>query len=181
MQKFIAICLLMTNIATMYSMEQEAEVSHLGHPCLPREFYQGNYSKLLEDSSQKEALITFAKQRLQTLLKAHHDGTQVEDRGDFAAAVFGLYHTDSIKKNGAVQGYGKIVASISMRAFRKALGVTMGIGDVNEHEKWELRKVAPDEFMQLFKEKYTEDDFRKVELIEQIHAHKMLLDLAQNK
>lgn len=179
MKAILSLGLIITSFA-LVAMEEN--ISYLQHPSLPSEFYEGIYGKLLEDPEQKEAIVAFACARLQSLLQAWKDEKPILDRGDLEAAAFGLYDTKSTKQCGAVQAVGRMISTISMRAFRKALGVTMGMGDVSEHETWELKKVSPTEFSALFKAAYpTKKDFLKVELVEQIHAYKKVLELAQAK
>lgn len=180
MIKNIVIYLVLLTSAPIHSM-QDDDVSHDKHPCLPREFYQGVYSEILKNKEKKIAVVNFARQRLSKLRADLQQNESVEGRGQFAAVLFGLYHTESMEQNSAVQGYGKLVATMSMRALRKRLGLTMGRGEVNPHETWELHKVTPNEFMKRFKEVYSEEDLKRVELIEQIYAHKMLLALAEGE
>lgn len=168
--------------ARFFAMDQE-EFKHLDHPCLPESFYQEKYATVLADTDTREILKTFAQNRLQVLVQLYKMGIPLYDREELSTTVFALYHTakESTKELMAVQVYGKLVAEMSMHAFRKALGVTMGMGAMSEEEKNSLRQVTPEKFRELMLEKYTESDFMRVEHVEQIHAHSVLLALLEKK
>jgi hypothetical protein len=182
MRRIVLICFLSLASAPTFAMEQEA-FSHAGHPSLPDAFYEEKYAKVLEDQEVREVLKTFAQSRLKALVSFYKTGMPLYDRGELSATSFALYHTskESAKELMAVQIYGKLVAEMSMHAFRKALGVTMGMGTMSNEEKQTLRQISPEEFRKLMLEKYTEADFMRVEHVEQIHAHRKLLDLLEKK
>lgn len=182
MKRIILASLLTFGAAPVFAMDQD-EFRYLGHPCLPQSFYAEKYATLLADDQPKEALSKFATQQLQKLIVMYRANTLVQDRGELAATRYALYHTsqDTVKELMAVQIYGKLVAEMSIHAFRKASGATMGMGPMSDEEKKTLRQVTPEEFRKFILENYREEDFARVEHIEQIHAHTMLLELLEKK
>ncbi len=182
MKRIIFASLLMFYATEAFAMEQEV-FKHLDHPCLPQSFYELTYAKVLADDQPKEALKTFAASQLQKLATMYQANTMAQDRGELATTRYALYHTsqETTKELMVVQIYGKLVAEMAMHAFRRSLGVTMGLGSMSDEEKRTLRQVSHEEFRKLVVEKYSEDDFERVEHVEQMHAHRMLLDLLEKK
>lgn len=180
MKRIALICFLSLTIAPAFAMELE-EFFHVGHPCLPPSFYKEKYAKILASDESKDALRGYATQQLQKLAAMYRANTMAQDRGELAAVRYALFYTGSTNQLAAVQAYGKLVTEMSMHAIRKSLGVTMGMGAMTDEEKRELKQVSPVEFMELFKSKYREDDFMRVEHVEQMHAHRMLLELLEKK
>jgi hypothetical protein len=152
---------------------------HLGHPYLPESFYKEKFTPILNNFT-RIAVEAFAIQRLKKLALSLKDKNLIQDCEELSAARFALYYTGTVQDHDAVQLYGELVSQMPVTAFRKSLGVLMEADEIDEEAK-QLPVVTTKEFRRLITEKYTEEDYVRVENLEQIHAHKMFLLLNQKE
>jgi len=196
MKKIALACLAITITSSLFPMHK-AVFTHLGHPCLPREFYWGMYAGILSQTDanpeSKALFADFIEGRLKMMEKLSQEQDFLKALADLEQGNSGikspkkeayerahmLFHSGKRAQAFLFWEYGKVSSLFFAFAARKNLGLR--IEEQHSLETWKLDTISDEEFLTRFKSKYPPVDLKRVMLAEEIHAHNMFLDLARIK